>query len=88
MSTVEAKKGAFFARFRLVLGMRRYSVSFLMQASAWTQRIRVTHGGSMDRQTQKAANPSHGVPPASPTAKGKTDTVPLTPKPGISSCKH
>lgn len=52
----------------------------LASASAWMQRIRVSHGGCMDRQTQKAPTPSHGVPPTSPSAKGKADTAAPIPK--------
>ncbi|XP_026190207.1 uncharacterized protein LOC34621617 [Cyclospora cayetanensis] len=48
----------------------------LASASAWTQRLRVTHGGGADRQAQKPPTPSsHGVSPASPNAKGKPDAA-------------
>ncbi|OEH74324.1 guanylate binding protein [Cyclospora cayetanensis] len=48
----------------------------LASASAWTQRLRVTHGSGADRQAQKPPTPSsHGVSPASPNAKGKPDAA-------------
>ncbi|CDJ43216.1 guanylate binding protein, putative [Eimeria tenella] len=56
----------------------------LASASAWTQRLRITHGG-VDRPNQKPPTPSHGGPPLSPGAKGKADMTSLPPKPGIAS---
>lgn len=57
----------------------------LASASAWTQRIRLTHGGSIDRQPQKAQTPSHGVSATSPSAKGKAEAPPVATKHGIGS---
>ncbi|KAL8426543.1 hypothetical protein Efla_006608 [Eimeria flavescens] len=57
----------------------------LSSASAWTQRIRVAHGSSTDRQTQKPSTPSHAAGPTSPSGKAKADgaAAPSTPKAGI-----
>ncbi|CDJ27073.1 guanylate binding protein, putative [Eimeria mitis] len=55
----------------------------LASASAWTQRLRMTHAGGVDRPDQKPPTPSHAGPSASPSPKGKADAASLTSKPGM-----
>ncbi|CDI85752.1 guanylate binding protein, putative [Eimeria praecox] len=53
----------------------------LASASAWTQRLRMTHGGGIDRPDQKPPTPTHAGPSSSPSPKAKVDVASLTSKP-------
>ncbi|CDJ54259.1 guanylate binding protein, putative [Eimeria brunetti] len=52
----------------------------LASASAWTQRLRMTHVGGVDRPDQKPPTPTHAGPSTSPSPKGKADAASLTSK--------